>query len=80
MLDNIQPIVTDQELAETLELISNVFKEHVIKMRVMLIPSLWALCTYLIDQLEILPFIYVTSPEPMCGKSTVLKLLKVFSK
>ena len=22
--------------------------------------------------------IYVTSPEPMCGKSTVMKLLKVF--
>jgi len=82
MLDNIKPIVTDKELAETLELISNVFKDHVKFQNESDADTLalWVLCTYLIDQLEILPFIYVTSPEPMCGKSTVLKLLKVFSK
>ena len=82
MLDNNRADVTNKELAETLELISNVFKDHVKFQNESDADTLalWALCTYLIDQLEILPFIYVTSPEPMCGKSTVLKLLKVFSK
>ena len=34
--------------------------------------------TYVMDPLEIAPMGYVSSPLPMCGKSTVMKLLKVF--
>lgn len=40
--------------------------------------ALWVAMTYVMEHLEIAPMVYVTSPEPMCGKSTVMKLLKVF--
>ena len=40
--------------------------------------ALWVVMTYVMEHLEIAPMVYVTSPEPMCGKSTVMKLLKVF--
>ena len=40
--------------------------------------ALWVVMTYVMEHLEIAPMVYVTSPEPMYGKSTVMKLLKVF--
>jgi hypothetical protein len=66
---------------ETLDLISSIFKEHV-KFQDEADAdalALWVAMTYVMEHLEIAPMVYVTSPEPMCGKSTVMKLLKVFS-
>ena len=71
----------NQDIAETLALISAVFKSHV-KFQSETDAdalALWIAMTYLMDHLEIAPMLYVTSPEPMCGKSAVIKLLKVFS-
>ena len=67
-------------IAEILDLISAKFKEHV-KFQYESDAdalALWAAMTYVMEHLEIAPMVYVTSPEPMCGKSTVMKLLKVF--
>ena len=71
----------DEDIAKTLDLISAVFKEHVKFQDESDADALalWVAMTYVMDHLEIAPMLYVTSPEPMCGKSTVMKLLKVFS-
>ena len=68
-------------IAELLDLISAKFKEHVKFQNESDADAmaLWVAMTYVMDHLEIAPMVYVTSPEPMCGKSTVMKLLKVFS-
>ena len=67
-------------IAEILDLISAKFKEHVKFQDESDADALalWVAMTYVMDHLEIAPMLYVTSPEPMCGKSTVMKLLKVF--
>jgi putative DNA primase/helicase len=67
-------------IAEILDLISAKFREHVKFQDESDADTLalWVAMTYVMDQLEIAPMVYVTSPEPMCGKSTVMKLLKVF--
>ena len=67
-------------IAEILDLISAKFKEHVKFQDESDADSLalWVAMTYVMEHLEIAPMVYVTSPEPMCGKSTVMKLLKVF--
>ena len=70
----------DEDIAKTLDLISAKFKEHV---KFQDEPdadalALWVAMTYVMEHLEIAPMVYVTSPEPMCGKSTVMKLFKVF--
>jgi hypothetical protein len=65
---------------ETLDLISSIFKEHV-KFQDEADAdalALWVAMTYVMEHLEIAPMVYVWSPEAMCGKSTVMKLLKVF--
>ena len=67
-------------IAELLDLISAKFKEHVKFQDESDADALalWVAMTYVMEHLEIAPMLYVTSPEPMCGKSTVMKLLKVF--
>ena len=67
-------------IEETLDMISGVFKEHVKFQDDSDADALalWSAMTYLMEHLEIAPMVYVWSPEPMCGKSTVMKLLKVF--
>jgi len=67
-------------IAEILDLISAKFKEHVKFQDESDADALalWVAMTYVMEHLEIAPMVYVTSPEPMCGKSTVMKLLKVF--
>lgn len=67
-------------IAEILDLISAKFKEHVKFQDDSDADALalWVAMTYVMDHLEIAPIVYVTSLEPMCGKSTVMKLLKVF--
>ena len=67
-------------IAEILDLISAKFKEHVKFQDESDADALalWAVMTYVMEHLEIAPMVYVTSPETMCGKSTVMKLLKVF--
>ena len=67
-------------IAEILDLISAKFKEHVKFQDESDADALvlWVAMTYVMKHLEIAPMVYVTSPEPMCGKSTVMKLLKVF--
>lgn len=67
-------------IAEILDLISAKFKEHVKFQDESDADALalWVAMTYVMEHLEIAPMLYVTSPEPMCGKSTVMKLLKVF--
>ena len=67
-------------ITEILDLISTKFKEHVKFQDESDADALalWVVMTYLMEHLEIAPMLYVTSPEPMCGKSTVMKLLKVF--
>ena len=67
-------------IAEILDLISAKFKEHVKFQDESDADALalWVAMTYVMEHLEIAPMIYVTSPEPMCGKSTLMKLLKVF--
>ena len=42
--------------------------------------ALWTLGTYFIDQLDIFPFVFITSPEAQCGKSTTLRMLSAFVK
>jgi hypothetical protein len=71
----------NMHIAETLDHVSAVFKEHVKFQDDSDADALalWVAMTYVIEHLEIAPMLYVTSPEPMCGKSTVMKLLKVFS-
>ena len=67
-------------IAEILDLISAKFKEHV-KFRDESDAdalALWVAMTYVMEHLEIAPMVYVWSPEAMSGKSTVMKLLKVF--
>ena len=74
-------VLTDLDWFWELTLISAVFKSHV-KFQSETDAdalALWIAMTYVMDQLEIAPMLYVTSPEPMCGKSAVIKLLKVFS-
>lgn len=70
----------DEDIAKTLDLISDVFKEHVKFQDESDADALalWSAMTYVMEHLEIAPMVYVWSPEPMCGKSTVMKLLKVF--
>ena len=70
----------NMSIAETLDLISSVFHEHVKLQNESDADALalWAAMTYVMDHLEIAPMVYVSSPLPMCGKSTVMKLLKVF--
>ena len=70
----------DLTIAEILDLISAKFKEHVKFQDESDADALalWVAMTYVMEHLEIAPMVYVTSPEPMCGKSTVMKLLKVF--
>lgn len=70
----------NMSIAETLDLISSVFHEHVKLQNKSDADALalWAAMTYVMDHLEIAPMGYVSSPLPMCGKSTVMKLLKVF--
>ena len=67
-------------IAKILDLISAKFKEHVKFQDDSDADALalWVAMTYVMEHLEIAPMLYVTSPEPMCGKSTVMKLLKVF--
>ena len=67
-------------IAEILDLVSAKFKEHVKFQDGSDADALalWVAMTYVMEHLEIAPMVYVTSPEPMCGKSTVMKLLKVF--
>ena len=67
-------------IAEILDLISAKFKEHVKFQDDSDADALalWVAMTYVMSHLEIAPMLYATSPEPMCGKSTVMKLLKVF--
>ena len=67
-------------IAEILDLISAKFKEHVKFQDGSDADALalWVAMTYVMEHLEIAPMVYVTSPEPMCGKSSVMKLLKVF--
>jgi hypothetical protein len=67
-------------IAKILDLISAKFKEHVKFQDESDADALalWVAMTYVMEHLEIAPMVYVTSPEPMCGKSTVMKLLKVF--
>ena len=67
-------------IAEILDLIAAKFKEHVKFQEESEADALalWVVMTYVMEHLEIAPMVYVTSPEPMCGKSTVMKLLKVF--
>ena len=67
-------------IAEILDLISAKLREHVKFQDESDADALalWVAMTYVMDHLEIAPMVYVTSPEPMCGKSTVMKLLKVF--
>ena len=67
-------------IAEILDLISAKFKEHVKFQDESDADALalWVAMTYVMEHLEIAPMLYMTSPEPMCGKSTVMKLLKVF--
>jgi putative DNA primase/helicase len=67
-------------IAEILDLISAKFKEHVKFQDESDADALalWVAMTYVMEHLEIAPMVYVTSPEPMCGKSTVMKLLKIF--
>jgi putative DNA primase/helicase len=67
-------------IAKILDLISIKFKEHVKFQDDSDADALalWVAMTYVMEHLEIAPMVYVTSPEPMCGKSTVMKLLKVF--
>ena len=67
-------------IAEILDLIAAKFKEHVKFQEESEADALalWVVMTYVMEHLEIAPMLYVTSPEPMCGKSTVMKLLKVF--
>ena len=70
----------NQGIGEVLDLVSTVLSEHVKFQNKTDADALalWIAMTYVINHLEIAPMIYVTSPEPMCGKSTVMKLLKVF--
>ena len=67
-------------IAEIVDVISAKFKEHVKFQDESDADALalWVAMTYVMEHLEIAPMVYVTSPEPMCGKSTVMKLLKVF--
>lgn len=70
----------DKDISSTLQIIADVFREHVkfqSETDADLI-ALWAAMTHVMDHLEIAPMLYINSPEPMCGKSTVMKLLKVF--
>lgn len=73
---------SDKDMSATLEMIANVLRDHV-KFKSDTdadAVALWIVGTYLMDHWEIFPFIFVTSPEPQCGKSTVMKLLSVFCK
>ena len=75
-------MASSKDISSTLEMIANVLKEHVkfqseSEANVL---ALWIAMTYVMDHLEIAPFIWITSPEPMCGKSTVMRLLSVFCK
>ena len=71
----------NQGIDKTLDLVSTVLNDHVKFQNKAEADALalWIAMTYVMDHLEIAPMLYVTSPEPMCGKSTVMKLLKVFS-
>ena len=40
----------------------------------------WIILTYFIEQMDIFPFVLITSPEPQCGKSTALRMLAAFVK
>lgn len=73
-------MVSNQSIADTLELMASVLKEHVKFQNDSDADALalWIAMTYVMEHMEVAPLVYITSPEPMCGKSTVVKLLKVF--
>jgi hypothetical protein len=67
-----QPVIGHQLLAE----LSALIEKHVItgdhcKVAI----ALWIILSYLIDHVDILPLLAITSPEKRCGKSRLLTLL-----
>ena len=73
-------MASSKDISSTLEMIADVFKEHV-KFQSDAdadVLAVWTAMTYVMDHLEIAPMIYINSPVAQCGKSTVLKLLSAF--
>ena len=42
--------------------------------------AVWIIGTYFIEQMDIFPFVLISSPAPQCGKSTALRMLSAFVK
>ena len=73
-------MASNKDISSTLEIIADVFKEHV-KFQNDTdadVLAVWTAMTYVMDHLEIAPMLYINSPVAQCGKSTVLKLLSAF--
>ena len=73
-------MASSKDISSTLEMIADVFKEHV-KFQSDAdadVLAAWRAMTYVMDHLEIAPMLYINSPVAQCGKSTVLKLLNTF--
>ena len=77
-MDNSEKI----NISEIADYVSQALKEHVIfhdKSEADALTA-WIVLTYFIEQMDIFPFVLITSPEPQCGKSTALRMLSAFVK
>lgn len=69
-------------ISEIADYVSQSLKDHVIfhdKSEADALTA-WIVLTYFIEQMDIFPFVLITSPEPQCGKSTALRMLSAFVK
>ena len=69
-------------ISEIADLISQELSSHIIFQHEGEADALavWIIGTYFIDQMDIFPFVLISSPEPQCGKSTALRMLSAFVK
>jgi Protein of unknown function (DUF3631) len=59
------------------DIINTINKYLVISENDALLAALWAMYTHVFDAYRVTPYLLITSPVAICGKSTLLKVLKV---
>ena len=72
----------DIKISDIADLISQELSSHVIFQFEGEADALtaWIIGTYFIEQMDIFPFVLISSPAPQCGKSTALRMLSAFVK
>ena len=74
----VQPYQGDVNKSEVVQELENLFKKYLyLPQYAEKILALWVLHTYKPEAFEYTPRLFIYSPEPRCGKSTLLDLLEL---